>query len=167
MNRSCEPKIRDVQHIFYPETSAGGFSSVDGTVQFYQRVNSILSKDDIIVDLGAGRGAAAYIDTSPYRLALRTLRGKCQKVIGIDVEDAVFGNPMVDEARLIGDDGLFPLENDSVNIIVADAVFEHISNTDRFVSEIQRVLRSGGWVCARTPNRWGYIGIGTNLIPKR
>ncbi len=160
-------KMKDVKHLFYPETAVGGFSSVDGTVQFYQRVNAILDKDDLVVDLGAGRGAAADTDTSPYRLALRTLRGKCRKIIGVDVDEVVLNNPTVDEARLIGPDGALPLEDNSVDMIVCDAVFEHISNVDQFSSEIDRVLRVGGWVCARTPNRWGYIGIGTNLIPNR
>lgn len=159
--------MQDVKCFFYPETAVGGFSSVDGTVQFYTRVNAILDKENIVVDLGAGRGAAAYVDTSPYRLALMTLRGKCKKVIGLDVDEAVLTNPMVDEARLIGADGVLPLEDGSVDLIVSDAVFEHISNVEQFSSEIERVMRSGGWVCARTPNRWGYIGIGANLIPNR
>lgn len=28
-------------------------------------------------------------------------------------------------------------------------------------------MKPGGYVCARTPNRWGYIGLGANLIPNR
>lgn len=162
-----ENNVKHVKHFFYPETAVGGFSSVDGTVQFYQRVNAILDKDSLVVDLGAGRGSAADTDTSPYRLALMTLRGKCRKIIGVDVDEAVLNNPMVDEARLIGADGSLPLEDNSVDMIISDNVFEHISNVDQFSSEIDRVLRVGGWVCARTPNRWGYIGIGTNLIPNR
>lgn len=159
--------MQDVKSFFYPETEVGGFSSVDGTVQFYTRVNAILGKQDIVVDLGAGRGAAADTDSSPYRLALMTLRGKCNTVIGVDVDKAVLTNPMVDEARLIAADGMLPLEDSSVDMIVSDAVFEHISNVEQFSSEIERVLRAGGWLCARTPNRWGYIGLGTNLIPNR
>lgn len=40
----------------YPESGAGGFSRVDGTVEFYTRVNALLSPDAVVVDLGAGRG---------------------------------------------------------------------------------------------------------------
>ncbi len=27
------------------------------------------------------------------------------------------------------------------------------------------MLRPGGWICARTPNKWGYIGVGARLVP--
>ncbi|HEY2658423.1 MAG TPA: hypothetical protein VGI79_01790 [Caulobacteraceae bacterium] len=32
-------------------------------------------------------------------------------------------------------------------------------------AEIARVLKPGGWFCAWTPNKWGYVGIGARLIP--
>ena len=165
-NSQLETKQK-IKQLFYPETAAGGFSSVDGTVQFYQRVNALLRKDDIVVDLGAGRGAAAQIATPAYTLELMNLRGQCKRVIGIDIDDVVFENPFLDEARLIPDDGRFPVQNNSVDLIVSDAVFEHINDPTRFSLEIDRVLRKGGWLCARTPNRWGYIGISANFIPNR
>ena len=33
------------------------------------------------------------------------------------------------------------------------------------MAEIERILKPGGWFCARTPNKWGYISLGANLIP--
>ena len=42
---------------------------------------------------------------------------------------------------------------------------EHIGNPDRFFIEIHRVLRDGGFLCIRTPNRWSYIAIAATLIP--
>lgn len=38
------------------------------------------------------------------------LRGRVRRVIGLDVDEAVFNNPSVDEARLIEGDQL-PLED--------------------------------------------------------
>jgi hypothetical protein len=29
------------------------------------------------------------------------------------------------------------------------------------------VVKAGGWVCARTPNRWGYIALAARVIPNR
>lgn len=148
----------------YPETVAGGFSSVDGTVQFYNRVNALIGPDHTVVDLGAGRGSVSE-DRCAYRRSLATLKGKCARVIGVDVDPVVLTNPLVDEARLIGADGRLPLEDGSVDLIVSDAVFEHIAEPRRFAEEIDRVLKPGGWVCARTPNRWGYVGVAANLVP--
>jgi SAM-dependent methyltransferase len=52
-----------------------------------------------------------------------------------------------------------------VDAIICDHTFEHVDNPESFVEEMGRLLRPGGWVCARTPNRWGYIGLATNLVP--
>lgn len=40
----------------YPEIGAGGFSSIDGTVEFYGRVSSLVKDDSVVLDFGAGRG---------------------------------------------------------------------------------------------------------------
>ena len=37
------------------ERMIGGFSPLDGTVEFYGRVNAIVKTHHVVVDLGAGR----------------------------------------------------------------------------------------------------------------
>jgi len=90
--------MNDIVSSFYPENRAGGFSRCDGTVQFYQRVRALLRPDYVVLDFGAGRGAAYYQDPSPYRKSLRNLRGEGRRVIGVDVDPVVSSNPCVDEA---------------------------------------------------------------------
>ena len=41
----------------------GGFSPNDGTIGFYLRVNSIVERDSVVLDLGAGR--AAWFNDDP------------------------------------------------------------------------------------------------------
>jgi ubiquinone/menaquinone biosynthesis C-methylase UbiE len=60
-----------------------------------------------------------------------------------------------------------PLADQSIDMLVSDFTFEHIANPAVVAPEIKRVLKPGGWVCARTPNRWGYIGVAVNLVPNR
>jgi hypothetical protein len=48
------------------------------------------------LDVGCGRGALAE-DHIPFRKGLRILKGKCQKVIGIDVDESGSANPFIDE----------------------------------------------------------------------
>lgn len=117
------------------------------------------------MDLGAGRGQGHTDDPSLYRRGLRDLRGDARQVIGLDVDDAVLGNPAVDEARIISDSRL-PLETGSVDLIVADHTFEHIEDPQSFCAEIGRVTKAGGWLCVRTPNRLGYVGVMSRLIPR-
>jgi SAM-dependent methyltransferase len=50
-------------------------------------------------------------------------------------------------------------------LIYSYAVLEHVDDPAAFVAECDRVLKPGGWFCAWTPNKWGYVGIGARLVP--
>lgn len=152
---------------FYPEIRAGGFTRVDGTIEFYNRVNALLRPEMTIVDFGAGRGAGHVDDEVEYRRRLRSLKGKCTRVIGIDLDATVMDNPGLDEANVVEPGQPLPLMDHSVDLIVSDHTFEHITNPGFVSSELDRILKPGGWLLARTPNRWGYAGIGANLVPNR
>ena len=152
---------------FFPEVGAGGYSRRDGTLEFFGRVNALLDPNGVALDLGAGRGRGAVDDTVEYRRRMRVLRGKCRRVIGIDVDPAVLDNPGLDEAYVIEHDAPLPLDDSSVDLVVSDMTFEHIDHPAHTAAELTRVLRPSGWICARTPNRWGYIGIAANAIPNR
>jgi SAM-dependent methyltransferase len=150
----------------YPEYGAGGFSRCDLWIPFYTRVNALLRPDMTVVDYGAGRGLWAE-EHEGFLRELMLLQGKVQKVIGIDVDPAVLANPVVDERLTVPADGPLPLADASVDLVVAKSVLEHIERPETAAAEIARVLRPGGWFCAWTPNRWGYIGIGARLVPNR
>src|SRR5262249_40689121 len=70
---------------FYPETRFGGFTGVDGTVAFFSRVNSLLEPSFVVLDVGCGRGEYRD-DPVPLRRNLRILKGKVERVVGIDVD---------------------------------------------------------------------------------
>lgn len=151
----------------YPEIAAGGYSRVDGTVAFYSRVKSLLSPAMTVMDFGAGRGAAAIEDPVMYRRRLQILKGTVKEVIGVDIDPAVLNNPAIDRAIVTSPSGCLPLEDESVDLIVSDFCFEHVEHPDLVCAELDRVLKSEGWLCARTPNRWGYISVSARLVPNR
>lgn len=148
----------------FPEVRAGGFSRLDSSVQFFQRVHSLLTPESVVLDFGAGRGAFSE-DPVPFRRNLRTLKGKVREVIGADVDPVVSTNPGLDRAVVIGPDGRLPLPDRSVDVIVSDFTFEHIEKPSEVAAELDRVLVPGGWICARTPNRFGYLAIMSGLTP--
>jgi SAM-dependent methyltransferase len=150
----------------YPEVGAGGFTRVDGTVEFYARVNALLRPTDIVLEFGAGRGRSSE-DVVAFRRDLTRLRGKVREVIGLDVDDAVLENPLVDRALVYAVGGPFPLADASVDKVVSDFTFEHVTDPNGVARELDRVLRPGGWLCARTPNRSGYIAVAGRLVPNR
>lgn len=150
----------------YPEVGAGGFSRVDGTVEFYGRVRSLLRPDMVVLDFGAGRGVGPQEDPVTYRRELQVHRGHVATVIGADVDPVVKENPVLDEAIVLdGVSAALPLADASVDLVVSDFTFEHLDDPAHTAGELDRVLRPGGWLCARTPNKWGYIGVGARLVP--
>ncbi len=150
---------------FYPEVRFGGFTDIDGTVAFYNRVNSLIDPSFVILDVGCGRGASSG-DSVRLRKNLRILKGKVSKVIGIDVDQCAQDNPFLDEFNLIRGD-VWPISSSSIDLIICDNVLEHIGNPDQFFAEITRVLKNGGFLCIRTPNRWSYFALAATLIPDR
>ncbi len=159
--------MTDVKRHFFPETSVGGYSRVDGTVEFYSRVNALLGPEMTVLDYGAGRGVNLQEDRCEWRRQLLRLQGKCRRLIGVDVDDAVLDNPGLDAAHVISPNATLPLKDQSVDLVVSDWVLEHVDDPRFVAAELSRVLRPGGWFCARTPNRWGYIGLATNLVPNQ
>jgi SAM-dependent methyltransferase len=162
-------KSRETQNVrsVYPEVGAGGFTRVDGTVAFYTRLNALLEPQMTVLDYGAGRGAQLFDQTSRYRNELSKLQGKVKRLIGVDVDPAVTTNPFLDEAHVIEKESLLPFSPGTFDLIFADWVLEHVDSPEHFVAMVHRVLKPGGWFCARTPNRWGMTGIGSKLIPNR
>lgn len=153
-------------HRLYPEIAVGGYSRDDKTMEFYGRVNALLRPDSVVVDFGAGRGG--FMDEPESWLReLQLLRGKVAKVIGVDIDPVVKENPSIDEAQVWSPGNPIDLPDASVDLILSDYTFEHVDDPSLVVAELQRILKPGGWICARTPNRWGYIALGARMVPNR
>lgn len=148
------------------EVKAGGFSRKDGTVQFYTRVNALLEPHHTVLDLGAGRGEWTE-DHVAYRRELRRIQGKVRETIGADIDPVVSTHPAVDRHVVMDDVVTIPLEDESVDVIVSDHTFEHVAAPEELVASMRRVIRPGGWLCARTPNRFGMIGVAASLVPNK
>jgi SAM-dependent methyltransferase len=148
-----------------PEIAAGGFTRDNGGIQFFTRVNALLRPDATVLDLGAGRGTVFQAGHDGYYERLVRLQGKVARVVGIDVDQGILDHPYLDERHVVDPRAGFPLAPESIDLVVADWVLEHVADPPHLVAEIGRVLKPGGWFCARTPNRWGYVGIGTRLVP--
>lgn len=80
------------------------------------------------------------------------------RLIGIDLNQAALvvsvGTPLL---PLLADlNEPFPLADESIGVVSADQVIEHLYNTDNFVRELRRVLRPGGYavVCTENLSAW-------------
>ena len=141
----------------------GGFGPEDGSIDFYSRVNSVLSKDMVVLDLGAGRGVWFEDANCQYRRDLQSLKNKVSKLIAVDVDEAVLNNKSAHEC-LVMNGNRIPLDDSSVDLIVADFVLEHVQDGALFAKEVDRVLKKGGYFCARTPYKWHYVAVIARVI---
>jgi SAM-dependent methyltransferase len=155
----------DLQQRFYPESRFGGYSDIDGTVVFYSRVNSLLTQESVVVDLGCGRGNYRD-DQVQFRRAIRVLKGKCRRVIGLDVDLDAKENPFLDEFLQIEGPDL-PLPDATADLCVMDSVLEHIEDPEKIFQECRRIIKPGGYLCIRTPNVFSYVCLASLLVPNR
>lgn len=149
-----------------PETMAGGYTRDDEAIAFYTHVNALVHPDMVMLDLGAGRGSRFDETSAPFRKTFCNFQGRVKRVIGLDVDPVVKTHPHLDEAHVIEPGGPLPLADESVDIVVCEWVLEHVEHPKQFAREIERIVKPGGWFCALTPNRYGYVGLGSSLVPE-
>jgi SAM-dependent methyltransferase len=169
MTRSIENVVLEnrqdvVAAKYHPEFAAGGYAHDDGTVEFYQRVVAVLPVGATVLDLGAGRGVFFQGEYGPWKNWLIRLGKKYARRIGADVDPAVKTNPELDQSEIVEPGKPLPFADQTFDLVLCDWVVEHIEDPQSFATEVRRVLKLGGWFCARTPNRWSYFAIGARIL---
>jgi 2-polyprenyl-3-methyl-5-hydroxy-6-metoxy-1,4-benzoquinol methylase len=101
-----------------------------------------------VLDLGCGEGlfASALLDAGAEVLAA--------DVAAEPLRRAAARDPRL-ELRLIDGDDAWELQDASFDVVWAGEVIEHVADTAAFMSEIRRVLRSGGSLLLSTPSCGG------------
>jgi SAM-dependent methyltransferase len=97
-----------------------------------------------VLDVGCGEGRFAA-----------ELVGAGARVVGIDVAEeplrrARARHPELD-LRLVDGEGPWDLADASFDVVWAGEVIEHVADTAAWLSEVRRVLRSGGSLLVSTP----------------
>ena len=149
----------------FEEVSVGGFSHIDQEVAFFSQVAALIRPDDTLLDFGAGRGEFYFDEPVRYRRTLQDFRGRVAHVDGCDMDKAVLKNPVLDAAKVIAPGLPLPYEDNRFDLVVSRYVFEHIEEPEWAAKELLRITKPGGWICALTPNKWGYVALGARLMP--
>jgi SAM-dependent methyltransferase len=136
-----------------------------GTHLFFHNIRHIASAIGAkrLLDFGAGAGAWYR---RPEQREVYDLRDVAE-VWACDVDPVVLTHPGSDHQLVIEPGKSLPFEDEAFDLIVADVVFEHIVEPGAVCPELLRVLRPGGVICARTPNKYGYPALATALVPNR
>jgi len=121
---------------------------------FRERILARINPDSIILDLGAGAGIVAQMN----------FKGLVRSVCGVDLDPRVVENPMLDEGR-VSDAGEIPYGDGLFDLVYSDNVFEHLDAPAAVYKEVARVLKPGGVLLFKTPNKWHYMPTIARITP--
>lgn len=107
-------------------------------------------KNKIVLDIACGVGYGSYL-LAAYAL----------KVTGIDInKESIevakkkYSRPQL--SFLNGDVENIPVENASFDVVISFETLEHITNHDKMLEEIKRVIKPGGLLLISTPDKLIY-----------
>jgi SAM-dependent methyltransferase len=121
-------------------------------VAFHREVAARLPAVGRVLDLGCGKN----VELAGYRTAQR-------EVWGVDFQ----AHPQLSHQewfRLLDPDGTIPFPAGHFDIVAACWVLEHVREPQRFMAEVERVLRPGGWLIALTVSGHHYVTWVTRVV---
>src|SRR5262245_47611675 len=127
---------------------------IDGTDRYRALIRSECRTGGVIVDIGAGRGSSRTAVKDHARLS-----------IALDPSDAIASNDVA-HARLKANGYALPFRDQTLDGVTLDYVIEHLETPSALFCEVRRVLKVGGKMILRTPNRLHYVVIGAALTPQ-
>jgi len=127
--------------------------------EYYPRINAILSIIDglyikrgaVYVDLGCGDGTLT-------RLLAERISAKI--VWGVDINEQRLSLAARKGIRVIKADlnkDVLPIERESVDLVTAFEIIEHLYNPDNLISEVYRILKPSGHFVLSTPNLASWV----------
>ena len=123
---------------------------------FRERLLHHITSETVVLDLGAGAGIVEEMN----------FRGNAARMCGIDLDPRVATNPMLDEGK-ISDASEIPYTDETFDVVFADNVMEHLADPVTVFQEVYRVLRPGGILLFKTPNKTHYMPLIARLTPHR
>lgn len=143
--------VARLDRVLYP-----GFERNWDDQLFRERILAHLRPSSTVLDLGAGAGIVEQMN----------FQGHAARVCGVDLDQRVTRNPMLDEGR-VSDAGGIPYSDASFDVVFADNVVEHLSDPLAVFREVHRVLKPGGVFLFKTPNKHHYMPLIARLTPLR
>lgn len=123
--------------------------------RFRALTESLAGESGFVLHLGAGN-----VDLEPV-LNRRVGKGR---MLALDISREVLReNP--GRLKVCGDAGHLPLASQSVDLIVAEHVFEHFPQPRSCLLECYRVLKEGGRLVVSGPNGRSYVALLARLAP--
>jgi len=109
------------------------------------------------VDLGCDDGLL----TKRFAESIHT-----KQIFGVDLNDARIRKAKQRGVQVVKFDlnGKFLFSNNSIDVVSANQVIEHIHDSDKFLREIYRILKPNGYAVISTENASSWCNIGASLF---
>ena len=88
-------------------------------------------------------------------------------IVGVDPDREALGKHRTIRKRVCAEGGNLPFRDNFFALTTANVMIEHVTHPEVFLREIWRTTQPGGMFLFHTVNSWGYLGIGTRLVPNR
>ena len=141
------PEVERLWRRFYPAYTDRAFA---------ERIQGLVRLDMDVLEVGAGSGEGLQ-NRFP-------LKGRCRRLVGIDLDPRVTSNTSLDEAH-VADVCELPFGDEQFDLIYHTMVAEHIEHPERALREMARVLKPGGEIHFLTPSRFYYPMLLAQLTP--
>ena len=92
------------------------------------------------------------------------IRNKCEKVVGVDLDNRIYDNDDLDVATL-GDIENITLPSGTFDLVVGQWVIEHLEDPIKCFRNLHRMLKDHGFVLLLTSNRYHYISLVAGVLP--
>lgn len=130
---------------------------------FYQNIEDILSlleknKNAAILDVGCGGGEFTTLYNK--RICSKNITG----VDGVREKLELVKKKGIKKTKCFNFEKKWPLKSRAYDVVISNQVIEHINNLDLFISEIYRVLKSGGYAVISTENLSSWHNIGALIL---
>lgn len=110
--------------------------------KYIQFVNQSVSKHGKLLDVGCGSGWSSYL-----------LSQENYQVVGIDLNAEAFECPTAKNLDLLQGSCInLPFEDACFDVVASHQAIEHISEPEKAIVEMIRVLKPGGILCVVGPN---------------
>jgi SAM-dependent methyltransferase len=125
---------------------------------FLEMIENHVGSGSVVLDLGAGAG-----QKFPYGLKYRV--GPTGQIVGADFDSRVCDNPLVHRGVVLNGP-ILPFDDGTFDVVFTRYVLEHVAEPQGFLTEVHRVLKSGGSFLFLTPNKWHYVCIAARCTPE-
>jgi SAM-dependent methyltransferase len=135
-----------IRHLESGRPARVGQSILERRYRIVRNIFGERLKDSVLLDIGCGNGAQTVF-----------FKDNVKRLIGLDVFSAYEAETSVERNcfEFVRGNALnLPFKTDSIDVVTAFEVLEHLPDDRQAVQEIARVLKPGGVFFFSVPNKW-------------